>query len=66
MDPYIKIKYEEGEIKTQVALNAGKTPTWNFKESVYIENLEQDLLIEVWEWDKNTTDDYLAAAKINL
>ncbi len=40
MDPYIKIKFLEGEIKTQVALNAGKAPTWNFKESIYIEDLE--------------------------
>jgi hypothetical protein len=28
--------------------------------------MNQDMLIEVWEWDKNSSDDFLASTKLNI
>jgi hypothetical protein len=47
-------------------MDAGKTPIWDQDFELILDDLTQDLLFEAWEWDKNSSDDYLAAGKINM
>jgi hypothetical protein len=47
-------------------MDSGTTPKWDQPFELIIEELTHDLLFEVWEWDKHSADDYLAAGKINM
>jgi hypothetical protein len=49
-----------------VALGAGKLPEWKWAADMHVADLDLDVQLEVWEWDKNSSDDFLAAGKINL
>lgn len=47
-------------------MDAGVNPKWDQMFEVIIEDLKHEFFIEVWEWDKNSSDDLLALGKISM
>ena len=56
-DPYCKITFKGKEEQTEVASNAGKTPKWTKTFRITVKDLNDDLLIEVF--DKGMASDDL-------
>jgi hypothetical protein len=57
MDCFVKVKYVDEQFnviwekQTKVDLDSGQTPRWNQAFDVMVQNFDQDLLFELWEWD---------------
>lgn len=47
-------------------MDAGRTPKWDQEFEFILDDLAGDLYFEMWEWDRNSSDDYLAVGKINM
>jgi Ca2+-dependent lipid-binding protein len=56
MDPYCVLTYEKTKVKTKVADNQGKTPSWNEKFNIPL-GVENKIFLEVY--DKDLTKDDL-------
>ena len=58
MDPYVKVKFEGREFKTQVKDEAGKTPFWNCKFELYVRDLHAQIIrFKVKDEDIGKDDD---------
>lgn len=65
MDPYVKFKIGKTKVKTSVAKNAGKTPSWKDELSITYSN-EDSLKIEVWDKDLLKSNDLIGGTVLGL
>jgi len=65
MDPYAKITIGSNCFKTGVALDQGKNPNWQDSFTARV-NGEQTMMIELWDKDDVSRDDFIAEAQVNI
>ena len=65
MDPYCKIRTNNGEFRTHTANDQGKTPFWNDSFDIQLSG-DASIHISVWDKDNLSKDDFLAETTINL
>jgi Ca2+-dependent lipid-binding protein len=51
MDPFLTLKYNKIELKTDELLNAGKRPKWNKIFDIEVKSISDNFLIEVYDVD---------------
>ena len=65
MDPYVVLTHGSEKSQTQVALNAGKTPSWNEILTLKKTN-DKEIKIEMWEKDTYSKDEAIGQAKLSV
>lgn len=56
MDPFISIEYNNHVYRTQVKVNAGKTPVWNETFEFTIKNMNADFKMTCYDQDLTSDD----------
>lgn len=65
MDPFCVIKYGTKEYRTQVKDEAGKTPVWNQEFKFFVDNIQKDLVMTVFDKDL-TSDDLVGRIEVQI
>lgn len=50
-DPYVVIKYKDQQYKTKI-IKKTLQPVWNEDFVLFIENANDVIIIEVWDWER--------------
>ncbi|RLN95005.1 hypothetical protein BBJ28_00024308, partial [Nothophytophthora sp. Chile5] len=64
-DPFVKLTIGTQNVQTKVHESGGKTPEWNESFDFSIAT-EKELVVEVWDQEKNGQDRIMAQAKVDI
>ncbi|KAL4437932.1 hypothetical protein ABPG74_001103 [Tetrahymena malaccensis] len=67
MDPYFIMKMGEQQFRTITAKDQGQNPKWNEgAKHGFNRTNENQIILELWEEDEKSSDDYLGSAQVDI
>ncbi|XP_065672712.1 multiple C2 and transmembrane domain-containing protein 1 isoform X3 [Hydra vulgaris] len=65
-DPYVKVKLNSKNIYKTKIVYRNLDPQWRESFSLYVENVDSDLIFKVYDFDRILYDDYMGECKVSL
>ncbi|KAE9419062.1 hypothetical protein Angca_005104 [Angiostrongylus cantonensis] len=65
-DPYVKFKYKDRFVYKSSTIFKNLNPIWDEEFQMLVEDMTSPIVIEVFDYDRFFTDDFMGSAKIDI